>query len=92
MSAAVLIAVLLVNHGDMGIMATAETIPALEKIWKKRIKKIEAETASASMRTRSGIQLWIQTRRPSPTLRRRPRQHQMGKRPRRRREKWLSVR
>ena len=31
MSAAVLIAVLLVNHGDMGIMAKAETIPALEE-------------------------------------------------------------
>ena len=31
MSAAVLIAVLLVNHGDMGIMAKAETITALEE-------------------------------------------------------------
>mgnify|MGYP000890229823 FL=1 len=31
MSAAALIAVLLVNHGDMGIMAKAETIPALEE-------------------------------------------------------------
>ncbi len=48
MSAAVLIAVLLVNHGDMGIMATAETIPALEKNLEEENKKIEAETASAS--------------------------------------------
>ncbi len=92
MSAAVLIAVLLVNHGDMGIMAKAETITALEENLEEENKKIEAETASASMRTRSGIQLWIQTRRPSPTLRRRPRQHQMGKRLWRRRGKWLSVR
>lgn len=44
MSAAVLIAVLLVNHGDMGIMAKAETITALEE----ENKKIEVETASAS--------------------------------------------
>ena len=48
MSAAVLIAVLLVNHGDMGIMATAETIPALEENREEENKKIEAETASAS--------------------------------------------
>ena len=48
MSAAVLIAVLLVNHGDMGIMATAETIPALEENLEEENKKIEAETASAS--------------------------------------------
>ncbi len=48
MSAAVLIAVLLVNHGDMGIMAKAETITALEENLKEENKKIEAETASAS--------------------------------------------
>ncbi len=48
MSAAVLIAVLLVNHGDMGIMAKAETIPALEENLEEENKKIEAETASAS--------------------------------------------
>lgn len=48
MSAAVLIAVLLVNHGDMGIMAKAETIPALEKKLEEENKKTEAETASAS--------------------------------------------
>ena len=48
MSAAVLIAVLLVNHGDMGIMANAETITALEENLEKEKKKIEAETASAS--------------------------------------------
>lgn len=48
MSAAVLIAVLLVNHGDMGIMAKAETITALEENLEKENKKIEAETASAS--------------------------------------------
>ena len=48
MSAAVLIAVLLVNHGDMGIMANAETITALEENLEKENKKIEAETASAS--------------------------------------------
>lgn len=47
-SAAVLIAVLLVNHGDMGIMAKAETIPALEENLEEENKKIEAETASAS--------------------------------------------
>lgn len=48
MSAAVLIAVLLVNHGDMGIMAKAEMIPALEENLEEENKKIEAETASAS--------------------------------------------
>lgn len=48
MSAAILIAVLLVNHGDMGIMANAETIPALEENLEEENKKIEAETASAS--------------------------------------------
>lgn len=48
MSAAVLIAVLLVNHGDMGIMAKAETITALEENLEEENKKIEAETASAS--------------------------------------------
>ena len=48
MSAAVLISVLLVNHGDMGIMAKAETIPALEENLEEENKKIEAETASAS--------------------------------------------
>ena len=48
MSAAALIAVLLVNHGDMGIMAKAETIPALEENLEEENKKIEAETASAS--------------------------------------------
>ena len=48
MSAAVLIAVLLVNHGDMGIMAKAETIPALEENLEEENKKIEAETASES--------------------------------------------
>lgn len=48
MSAAVLIAVLLVNHGDMGIMANAETITALEENLEKENKKIEAETASES--------------------------------------------
>ena len=48
MSAAVLIAVLLVNHGDMGIMAKAETITALEENLEKENKKIEAETASES--------------------------------------------
>ena len=47
MSAAVLIAVLLVNHGDMGIMAKAETITALEENLEEENKKIEAETASA---------------------------------------------
>ena len=83
MSAAALIAVLLVNHGDMGIMAKAETITALEENLEEENKKIEAETASASNAARNGIQLWIQTRRPSLTLRRRPRQHRMGKRPRR---------
>lgn len=48
MSAAVLIAVLLVNHGDMGIMAKAETITALEENLEEENKKIEAETARAS--------------------------------------------
>ena len=48
MSAAALIAVLLVNHGDMGIMAKAETIPALEENLEEENKKIEAETASES--------------------------------------------
>lgn len=48
MSAAVLIAVLLVNHGDMGIMAKAETITALEENLEEENKKIEAEIASAS--------------------------------------------
>lgn len=48
MSAAALIAVLLVNHGDMGIMAKAETIPALEENLEEENKKIEAETASGS--------------------------------------------
>lgn len=48
MSAAALIAVLLVNHGDMGIMAKAETIPALEENLEEENKKIEAEIASAS--------------------------------------------
>ena len=48
MSAAVLIAVLLVNHGDMGIMAKAETITALEENLEEENKKIEAETASES--------------------------------------------
>lgn len=48
MSAAALIAVLLVNHGDMGIMAKAETITALEENLEEENKKIEAETASAS--------------------------------------------
>ena len=48
MSAAVLIAVLLVNHGDMGIMAKAEMITALEENLEEENKKIEAETASAS--------------------------------------------
>lgn len=48
MSAAALIAVLLVNHGDMGIMAKAETIPALEENLEEGNKKIEAETASES--------------------------------------------
>ena len=48
MSAAALIAVLLVNHGDMGIMAKAETIPALEENLEEENKIIEAETASAS--------------------------------------------
>ena len=48
MSAAVLIAVLLVNHGDMGIMAKAETITALEENLEEENKKIKAETASAS--------------------------------------------
>ena len=47
-SAAVLIAVLLVNHGDMGIMAKAEMITALEENLEEENKKIEAETASAS--------------------------------------------
>ena len=40
MSAAALIAVLLVNHGDMGIMAKAETIPALEENLEEENKKI----------------------------------------------------
>lgn len=48
MSAAALIAVLLVNHGDMGIMAKAETITALEENLEEENKKIKAETASAS--------------------------------------------
>ena len=48
MSAAALIAVLLVDHGDMGIMAKAETIPALEENLEEENKKIEAETASES--------------------------------------------
>ena len=48
MSAAALIAVLLVNHGDMGIMAKAETITALEENLEEENKKIEAEIASAS--------------------------------------------
>ena len=48
MSAAALIAVLLVNHGDIGIMAKAETIPALEENLEEENKKIEAETASES--------------------------------------------
>lgn len=48
MSAAVLIAVLLVNHGDMGIMAKAETITALEENLEEENKKIETVTASAS--------------------------------------------
>ena len=48
MSAAALIAVLLVNHGDMGIMAKAETIPALEENLEEENKKSEAETASES--------------------------------------------
>ena len=48
MSAAVLIAVLLVNHGDMGIMAKAETITVLEENLEEENKKIKAETASAS--------------------------------------------
>lgn len=48
MSAAALIAVLLVNHGDMGIMAKAETIPALEENLEEKNKKIEAETTSES--------------------------------------------
>lgn len=48
MSAAVLIAALLVNHGDMGIMAKAETITALEENLEEENKKTEAETASAS--------------------------------------------
>ena len=48
MSVAVLIAVLLVNHGDMGIMAKAETITVLEENLEEENKKIEAETASAS--------------------------------------------
>lgn len=39
MSAAALIAVLLVNHGDMGIMAKAETIPALEESLKATVYK-----------------------------------------------------
>lgn len=39
MSAAVLIAVLLVNHGDMGIMAKAETITALEENLEEENKK-----------------------------------------------------
>ena len=42
MSAAVLIAVLLVNHGDMGIMANAETITALEENLEKA-KELEEE-------------------------------------------------
>ncbi len=83
MSAAVLIAVLLVNHGDMGIMAKAETIPALEENLEEENKKIEAETASASNADEKRDTTVIQTRRPSLTLRRRPRQHRMGKRPRR---------
>ena len=48
MSAAVLIAVLLVNHGDMGIMAKAETIPALEESLKTKDHNTDPETASAS--------------------------------------------
>ena len=52
MSAAVLIAVLLVNHGDMGIMAKAETITALEENLDsaEAVEKdlSEAEIASAS--------------------------------------------
>lgn len=48
MSAAVLIAVLLVNHGDMGIMAKAETIPALEDSLKIKDYNTDPETASAS--------------------------------------------
>ena len=91
MSAAVLIAVLLVNHGDMGIMAKAETITALEENLEEENKKTEAETASASMRTKRDTTV-DSNGRPSPTLRRRPRQHQMGKRLWRRRGKWLSVR
>lgn len=48
MSAAALIAVLLVNHGDMGIMAKAETIPALEESLKTKDHNTDPETASAS--------------------------------------------
>lgn len=48
MSAAALIAVLLVNHGDMGIMAKAEMIPALEESLKTKDHNTDPETASAS--------------------------------------------
>jgi hypothetical protein len=89
MSAAVLIAVLLVNHGDMGIMAKAETITALEENLEEENKKIEAETASASNADEKRDTTVDSN---ETTLRRRPRQHRMGKRTRRRREKWLSVR
>lgn len=54
MSAAVLIAVLLVNHGDMGIMAKAETITALEENLEEENKKSRPRQPARPMRTRSG--------------------------------------
>ena len=47
MSAAVLIAVLLVNHGDMGIMAKAETITALEENLEEEVETLDVEEADA---------------------------------------------
>ena len=54
MSAAALIAVLLVNHGDMGIMAKAKTIPALEENLEEENKKIRPRQPASPMRTRNG--------------------------------------
>ena len=92
MSAAVLIAVLLVNHGDMGIMAKAETITALEENLEEENKKIEAEIASASNADEKRDTTVDSNETTESDLEKETATASMGKRSRRRRGKWLSVR
>lgn len=92
MSAAVLIAVLLVNHGDMGIMAKAETITALEENLEEENKKIEAEIASASNAAEKRDTTVDSNETTESDLEKEIATASNGKRPRRRREKWLRVR